>query len=51
MIGVAKVFESGQSKSMTVVIPKDIAKAMKLKAGDKLLFELKNGELIVKKVE
>lgn len=51
MIGVAKVFESGQSKSMTIVIPKDIAREMKLRAGDRLLLELRDGELRIRKVE
>ena len=51
MIGIAKVFETGQSKSKTVVIPKDIAEATGIQAGDKLLVTIKGKELRLKKVE
>jgi len=51
MIDVVKVYETGQAKSKTIVIPKEIAELAGIKAGDRLLIELKGGELRLRKVE
>ncbi|MCD6148609.1 AbrB/MazE/SpoVT family DNA-binding domain-containing protein [bacterium] len=51
MIGVTKVISVGTYNSRVITIPKDIAEAWGIKAGDRLVVELKNDIVTLKKDE
>lgn len=46
MIGLGKITSKGQ-----ITIPKDIRNALGVSEGDKILFEKKDGEVIIKKAQ
>ena len=50
MIGIATVYAQSKS-SKAIVIPKDIAEVIGLKAGDKLLVRLRDNEIVLKRIE
>jgi len=51
MKAVVKVWAQGQAKSSCIVIPKEIAKELKIKPGDYVEVKLKDGEVRVRKIE
>jgi AbrB family looped-hinge helix DNA binding protein len=51
MMEIVKVWAQGQARSSCIVIPREMARELRIEAGDYVKIVLEDGELRVRKVE